>query len=116
MVDGVIAVNDEMGQIEDALPAALKVLRPGGRLAVEDERTDELVRVVAVQENALLEHGAVMEGYRRRAEQAETRVRELRRALDASHLQRPQGEGHASRAPAAKPDAPLPLDIFAMVC
>ncbi|WP_094550201.1 16S rRNA (cytosine(1402)-N(4))-methyltransferase RsmH [Rubricoccus marinus] len=29
-----IAVNDEMGQIEDALPAALKVLRPGGRLAV----------------------------------------------------------------------------------
>jgi 16S rRNA (cytosine1402-N4)-methyltransferase len=29
-----IAVNDELGQLEDALPAAVELLRPRGRVAV----------------------------------------------------------------------------------
>src|SRR5207253_9646783 len=29
-----IAVNDELGQLEEALPSAVEMLRPGGRIAV----------------------------------------------------------------------------------
>ena len=106
-----IAVNDELGQLERALPAALQMLRPGGRLAVisfhslEDRMVKrffvdagEGVHVPARLPRVQLREGA--DGATRDAEARSSRPRRARRqpALRIGEAAR-RGEGLTCRSP-----------------
>ena len=78
-----MAVNDEVGQLERALEGGLRLLRPGGRMAVItfESLTDRIVKTVfrahCGREEALLQGGSAWRG-----EEPRTRL-VLRRAVTA---------------------------------